>query len=126
MEFREFVAADKPWKASKDDIMGMWNAVRPYLPLAVEPVPVTHKGTRYANDGIRISGSSEFINSVLSRLKDFLQYEGKAGLELDVEYRTVKAKGGDYRATDKYVCYIHVVQSKPDLKLPKIAKPKRL
>jgi hypothetical protein len=120
MNFREFVAADKPWKSSKDEITRMWTSLRPYLPLQVQSISAMHRGRRYAEDGIRITGTAKFINSVLSRLKDFLEYE-RWGLELDVEYRRIKNKVGESQNIEKYVCYIHVIQPKPK-KLPSTEK----
>lgn len=128
MDFREFVnQTEKPgksWEASKTEILQMWRTLRPYMPINVTPVPSHHRGNRYDHDGIRINGTSSFISSILSRLKDFLQYEARGNLELDVEYRQIENRGNEIQNAEKYVCYIHVIEAKPKkLKLPKVKRP---
>jgi hypothetical protein len=76
----------KPWKAGKDEIMKFWKSIAGNLPLALQPIPADHKGTTIQEDGIRITGSKEFIASVLSRLKDFLTFENP-NEKLVVSYR---------------------------------------
>jgi hypothetical protein len=76
----------KPWKAGKDEIMKFWKGIAGNLPLALKPIPADHKGTTIQEDGIRITGSKEFIASVLSRLKDFLTFENP-NEKLVVAYR---------------------------------------
>lgn len=106
------------WKGHSQDILDTWQKLKPNLPLTPQPIPIGHKGTRYDDDGIRITGTGKFINSVLSRLKDFLIYRNFPGIQLDVEYRQVSNKnemtaGSQYFTEPKYVCYIHLVQQKP-------------
>lgn len=76
----------KPWKAGKTDIVKFWQGVQNNSPLALKPIPYDHKGTTIQEDGLRITGSKEFISSVLSRLKDFLMYENP-DTKLMVSYR---------------------------------------
>jgi hypothetical protein len=38
-------------------------------------VRFAHEGSTYAEDGIRITGSKAFVDSVLSGLKDLLKFE---------------------------------------------------
>jgi hypothetical protein len=76
----------KPWKAGKDEILKFWKSMIPNLPLALNPIPSDHKGTTIQEDGIRITGSKEFIASVLSRLKDFITFENP-NEKLVVSYR---------------------------------------
>ncbi len=59
----------------KEDILRRWESLPRNLPLIMEAVPYKHRGTTYAEAGIRLTGSVEFIDSVLSRLKDLLEYE---------------------------------------------------
>lgn len=113
MTFRQFVEqkeAVKPWVAKKADVLSLWNSVKPDTPLQVQPVPAHHKGNRFDQDGIRITGSSQFINSVLARLKSFLFYSDHPSLDLDVKYRSVQRRS----LSDKpsFACYINVVQKK--------------
>lgn len=114
MTFRQFLEqnseASKPWVAKKEDVLRLWKSVRPDAPLQVNPVPAHHVGNRFDQDGVRITGNSQFINSVLSKLKSFLVYADHPSLNLDVKYRSVQRRS----LSDKpsFACYINVVQKK--------------
>jgi hypothetical protein len=110
MDFRNFLE-EKSWKAKRDDILELWRNVRPYLPIEAEVVPARHKGTRYRYDGVRITGRPKFINSILSRLKDFLRHEGQPGVRLDIEYEQIETKEGSILEGPRFVCYIHLMES---------------
>lgn len=111
IQFREFMDQEqKPWKAKKADVVQFWQQLKPNMPLAITPINPMHKGTRFREDGMRITGSPEFINSILSRIKDFIQYDTNPGTKLDVEYRQIETKGGDIHNKPVFVCYVHVVQ----------------
>ncbi|RDJ35142.1 MAG: hypothetical protein DWQ19_09920 [Crenarchaeota archaeon] len=124
MNFREFFEK-KAWKAKKADVIQFWQNIKPNLPIQMEPVSATHKGTRFRSDGIRITGSPQFINSVLSRIKDIIQLQS-GDVRLDVEYREIENKEGDTTpSTQEYVFYVHLVDKNNDF-VPKIPKPKKL
>ena len=76
----------KPWKASKEEIMSFWKTLPNGAPLNIKPIPYDHEGSTIQEDGIRITGSKEFISSVLSRLKDFLPFENP-NTKIMVAYR---------------------------------------
>jgi len=77
----------KPWKASKDEIIPFWKTLdSKTTPLNMKPIDYEHKGSTIQEDGVRITGSKEFISSVLARLKDFLPYENPQ-TKLMVAYR---------------------------------------
>lgn len=77
----------KPWKASKDEIIPFWKTLdQKIMPLNMKPIDYEHKGSTIQEDGVRITGSKEFISSVLARLKDFLPYENPQ-TKLMVAYR---------------------------------------
>ena len=76
----------KPWKASKDEIIPFWRTLSPNKPLTIQPITTDHEGSTIQEDGVRITGSKEFISSVLARLKDFLPYENPK-TKLMVAYR---------------------------------------
>ena len=76
----------KPWKASKDEILAFWKSMPAGGSLNAKPIPYDHEGSTIQEDGIRITGSKEFISGVLSRLKDFITYESDA-TKLMVAYR---------------------------------------
>lgn len=125
MNFREFVEK-KAWKAKKADVLQFWKNLRPNMPIQMEPVPETHEGTRFRSDGLRITGSPAFINSVLSRVKDIIQMESDT-VRLDVEYREIENQEGDTVPSSKeYVFYAHLVKkdTNPADFVPKIPKPK--
>lgn len=115
--FREFVE-QQPWKGKSQDIIATWEKLKPNQPINIAPIPLNHIGTRYDDDGIRITGRGEFINSVLSRLKDLLIYDKYPNTAIDIEYRQVSSKESSSKAAyqmeaPKYVCYLHVVEKKP-------------
>ena len=111
MGFREYleqVQHATPWKAGKHEIVQMWQNLRP-TPILMRPVPQHEKGSRFRHDGIRITGSPVFINSILGRIKDIIAYDKSPGMRLDLEYKEVKAGSGGPESG--YVCYIHVEES---------------
>lgn len=109
----EYQAPPKPaiksWSASKEDIIKLWRSLNPSTPLSVSPIRSSHKGSTYGEDGIRITGSPNFISSVLSKLKPFLDYE-TASTKLAVSYRETQSPSQIERGNLKksYVFYIQV------------------
>ena len=114
MDFRNFVE-EKSWKAKREEILTLWKNIRPYLPIDAETVPEEHEGTRYRYDGIRLNGRASFINAILSRMKEFLHYDGQSGVRLDVEYQQIETKEGELQSEPRFVCYIHLMEDKPKL-----------
>ena len=96
----------KPWKAKKQQIQGFWSGLKPNLPLKMDAIPYDHKGSTILQDGIRITGSKEFIASVLSRLKEFLLYENPNS-KLVISYRQ-QAKSLIQGNRDSYLFYLQV------------------
>lgn len=97
----------KLWRANKKDILSYWKNLRPDIPLAIQPLPYGQSGTTYGKDGIRITGSQQFITSVLPRLKEFLQFESPNS-KLQVVYRqTDTSKTGDHSG-NSFAFYIQV------------------
>lgn len=66
----------KPQSLKKQDILDRWDGLEPSQPIKLQPLDPKHKGSTYAEDALRITGSQEWIDSVLSRLKDLLEYDG--------------------------------------------------
>jgi hypothetical protein len=123
MDFKEFAAQQpavpqkqKPWKAKRAEAIDLWKKLKPNLPIALEPIPKGHEGTKFRKDGVRITGSPAFISSVLSRLKELLAWE-RPGYKLDVEYRQVESKDANPAEPPDYVFYIHVLMDPNSQKL---------
>jgi hypothetical protein len=112
MTFKQFVEQKeaKPWIAKKADVLQLWNTVRADAQIQVRPVSKYHKGNRFDQDGIRITGTSAFINSVLGKLKSLLFYSDHPSLELDVKYRQVMGRSTPDQPS--FACYINVVEKK--------------
>ena len=98
----------KPWSAKKSEILQMWRQVKPNLPVIMTPMQKDYEGkTRsYGEDGIRITGSWQFIASIIGRLKELLFYENpnsKLILIFKLIYSSKNAR--PYRQS--YVFYIN-------------------
>jgi hypothetical protein len=77
---------NKAWKASKDEILTFWRSVAGNSPIQLKPIPYSHKGTTIQEDGIRITGTKEFIASILSRMKELINFENDNN-KLIISYR---------------------------------------
>ncbi|MDH4162509.1 MAG: hypothetical protein OEW15_07435 [Nitrospirota bacterium] len=90
----------------KEPFLKHWAKLRANQKLAPKPVRYTHEGSTYAEDGIRITGSKTFVDSVLSRLKDLLACENEE-TRLQVVYkRSTDRESG--KTLTSYNCYIQV------------------
>ena len=90
----------------KEQMLEHWKDLEPNQTIKVTPVPYKHRGSTYAEDGIRITGNPQFIDSVLSYLKPLLNYEG-VETRLQVVYQGSKDRetGADLGSHN---CYIQV------------------
>lgn len=113
LEFQAPPQPIKKWSASKDEIVSMWKSLNPSAPLKVMPISSEHKGSTYGEDGVRITGSTQFISSVLSKLKGFLDYETPT-TKLAVSYRETQSPSQIERGNLKksFVFYVQVKQRK--------------
>ena len=90
----------------KAEILEHWRRLRGNQPITMRPVPYKHEGSTYDQDGIRITGSKQFIDSILSRIKDLLDHEND-NTRLQLVYkRSVDKDTGE--ELDSYNCYIQV------------------
>lgn len=114
MNFRQFLEqkGDAPWVAKRKDIIDLWQKVRTDAPLNPTPVSQHHKGNRFDQDGIRITGDSQWINSVLGRLKPLLSFEQVPNIDLDIKYRQVQRR--DLTDKPSFACYLNLVQRKTE------------
>ena len=111
--FKQFLHENFPneakWKASKEEVIQYWKTLRPDTPIAIRPISYEHKGSTYGEDGIRITGTPQFIGSILSKLKEFLNYETQT-TKLALSYRETKSPSlsAAGQSTTSFVCYIQV------------------
>jgi hypothetical protein len=110
MTFKQFLTEQKksPWVAKKDDVIQLWKNTRADAQIPVRPVPKGHVGNRFDQDGVRITGSSQFINSILGKMKPLLFYSDHPSLDLDVKYRQAIRKSLSDQPS--FACYINVVE----------------
>ena len=92
---------------NKASMLKHWAGIEPGQPVNPQPVPYKHSGSTYAQDGIRITGSREFIDAVLSRLKDLLAHEN-GNTRLQVNYQQTQPKDGVPLHRDGWNCYVQV------------------
>lgn len=97
----------KPWKAKKDEILSFWQNLPNTLPVhPTNLIPPNHQGSTYKYDGIRVTGSSQFINSIISRLKNILPYNA-GNSKLNVLYKQQVDKN-NYPVPTSFVFYVQV------------------
>lgn len=99
----------KKWKATKEQIISYWRGIRDDVPIAIKPIPYEHKGSTYGEDGIRLTGSPDFIGSMLPRLKELLAYETPS-TKLALVYRETESPSKTAVGASKtsYVFYLQV------------------
>lgn len=98
----------KSWSGRKQEIIDFWKAV-PQMPLLVDPIPSSHKGSTFGEDGIRITGSPNYIYSVLARLKDFLPLESES-TKLQLLFKESDRINPNRPNKKSYAFYIQVKQ----------------
>ena len=91
----------------KKEVLKHWHNLETNLKLNPEPVEYKHTGSTIAEDGIRITGSLIFIDSVLSQLKDLLQYEN-GETRLQIAWSELTDKNTGEKIKDRYRCSIQV------------------
>lgn len=90
----------------KDEIINHWQGLKENQKIDISMVAYKHTGSTYNEDGIRITGSKQFIDSVLSHLKDLLAYEN-SNTRLQLVYKQSQDKNTGC-PMDSYNCYIQV------------------
>ena len=90
----------------KAEFLLHWQGIEPNQAIKVSPVAYKHTGSTYDEDGIRLTGSTKFIDSVLSRLSDLLAHESNC-TRLQVVYKqSTDRKTGVLM--DSFNCYVQV------------------
>jgi hypothetical protein len=100
----------KPWSAKKSEIMQMWQNMRPDTPVIMTPImdsPTTTSHSTYGEDGIRLTGSWQFISSIMARFKEILQYENPQ-LKLRLVLRAVDRDRASRPDRQSYVFYCNL------------------
>jgi hypothetical protein len=86
----------KPQQLGKQAILDHWDGLSEDQPIAMSPLESNHKGSSYDQDSIRITGSQEFIDGCLSRLKSLMQYEeGSTLLQISYQQTVERVHGPD-------------------------------
>jgi len=107
----------------KKQFLKHWSKLRANQTLSPKPVRYTHEGSTYAEDGVRITGSRAFVDSVLSRLKDLLKFEGEE-TRLQVVYKKSTDRESGKMLTS-YNCYVQVHQRGGSVKKADTGKKKK-
>lgn len=98
----------KPWKSKKKDIVQFWKALPGSIPIQpLNIIPDNYKGSTYMYDGIRVTGSHRFINAVVSRLKDILNYD-QGNTKLFLRYHQQTDKKTQQPLPNSFVFYVQV------------------
>jgi hypothetical protein len=92
----------------KEQFLKHWGSLQKNQKLQPKPVPYAHEGSTYEQDGIRVTGSRSFVDSVLSRLKDLLLHENDETRLHVVYQRSSDRESG--KQLKSWNCYIQVHQ----------------
>lgn len=108
--FRNFYEHDERlWSAKKNDVLRYWNNLRPDIPVLMTPVQkmAGEKRKGYGEDGLRITGSPQFIAAILSRLKNLLTYENPT-TKLRLVFKEVDSPRRSDPSRQSYVFYANL------------------
>lgn len=111
----------KLWSATKKEIIDWWTKLKSDQPIIANPIPYEKEGSTYGWDGIRITGSKEFVASVMSRFKDFIYQENPA-TKLNLVFRQVEDKNTQTPDGNRFVFYANVAKRAPKKIAPKLSK----
>lgn len=114
----------KVWSAKKPEILQMWQNLKPNIPIVMTPMADVPDGTEhssYGEDGVRITGSWNFISSVIARLKELMTYENPQQ-KLRLVFRGIdKTSKGSRPDRQSYVFYCNLEKSQANQpKIPQI------
>ena len=94
-------------RLKKGDALEHWRGLKEGRKLKPRAIKYGHEGSTYGHDGVRIEGSREFIDSVLSRLKPLLDCEN-AETRIGLNYQAVAPRPGKPHSGGDWVCYIKI------------------
>lgn len=93
---------------TKNDFLTVWHTMPEMQPVKPDFIHYGHKGSTIDEDGIRICGSLEFIESVVSRLGDLLKFENNEATRLSIACSEITDKDTGKRINNKFRCSIQV------------------
>lgn len=110
----------KLWSAKKDQIFDIWKTLHPEQPIVMTPMSKgMGTGKRsYGEDGIRITGTWDYILSIIARLKDLMSYENNQQ-RLRLIFKGIDPSKNPHPNVPVYVFYINLEnrgQGKPGRK----------
>jgi hypothetical protein len=97
----------KPWHADKDEIVQYWKSARPDIPIMMNPMKNKPGTKSIGEDGIRITGSWNFIMSVIGRLKDIMGNENQ-NTRLRLIFKGLDKSKDPTPDSPSYVFYINL------------------
>ncbi len=99
---------------TKAQMLARWRGLSD-TPPCPRPIAYKHTGPAYAEDTIRLTGSMEFIDSILSQLAELLGYEsGQTRLQVSLQQSMVKGTG---QILPSFNCYISVRERGPQARI---------
>jgi organic radical activating enzyme len=104
------ILSEAVWNGKKDDIINFWKTLNP-TKIQIDPILAQHKGSTFTEDGIRITGEPKFIYSVISHLKQFLEFENNQ-TKLEVKFKETESQNQKKPNKKSYSFYIQVKNRK--------------
>lgn len=113
---QSFLEYSKRRDGKRTGVLSYWNSLDPHKPIPLTPKPYGHYGTSIDEDTVRITGSKDFVSSIMARLKDLLTYESPS-VKLDVEFVPTEYRhAGGY--DPNYEFNFSAIYRKPGMKQP--------
>lgn len=99
--------------STKQKLLQRWQSLNYQAHRYIPMTPKGKKGTTYDDDGVRITGTQEFIDSILVRIKDLLTIEQSEQLQLDVRFDNVRSKDPQKAMQMRFAMYINAKSKAP-------------
>lgn len=80
----------KPISLKKQEILDRWDAADPDAPPPLVPIDSDYKGSTYAEDSFRVTGSQEWIDWILARVKPLLEFDSNGNRLIPMYMQTSK------------------------------------
>ena len=96
-------------RMTKAEALRHWSELAPRQSVAPRfgPVPYGTRGSQYGYCGLRIDGSQEFIDAVLSNMKGVLTCENHR-TRIGINYQQVTDMQTQQPRVDQFCCYVRV------------------